>query len=70
MKKGIEKELVSHLRKREAQLHNDLNEASNTFGSGHETTNYYLAKWAMLSNILEEFQIAPYTREEREKLAN
>lgn len=68
MKKGIEKELVSYLRNREAQLHNELTESTRMFGAKHETTNYYLGKWAELSVMLDEFQIAPFTSEERQKI--
>lgn len=62
------KELISYLRNREAQLHNELTEATKTLGSGHETTDYYLGKWGELSTILDEFQITPCTPEEREKI--
>ena len=65
---GTQRQMIDYLKKREANLYEDLKLAREKNGGDSQGTLYLLAKWGEINDIMLDFQITPFTSEQRQTL--
>ena len=67
---NTQREMIDYLKKREASLYEDLALATKKDGADSQSSRYISAKWGEINDIMTDFQITPFTSEQRQKFLN